>query len=92
MGRCQETAPQQGVVRQFRNDRSSGPLGINVALECQGHVPGSRHGDLGNSDVHRAASVRFGLGVEKPLWAAMCYVGRVGFERPWRHSSHYVTI
>jgi len=36
-------------------------------------------GDLGNSDVHRADLVRFGLGVEKLPRAVMCYGGRVGY-------------
>jgi len=38
------------------------------------------NGDLGNSDVHRADLVRFGLGVEKLPVAVMCYGGRVGYE------------
>lgn len=37
------------------------------------------NGDLGNSDVHRADLVRFGLGVEKLPGAVMCYGGRVGY-------------
>ena len=37
------------------------------------------NGDLGNSDVHRADLVRFGLGVEKLPRAVMCYGGRVGY-------------
>ncbi len=36
-------------------------------------------GDLGNSDVHRADLIRFGLGVEKLPRAVMCYGGRVGY-------------
>ncbi len=36
-------------------------------------------GDLGNSDVHRADLVRFGLGVEKLPRAVMSYGGRVGY-------------
>jgi len=35
--------------------------------------------DLGNSDVHRADLVRFGLGVQKLPRAVMCYGGRVGY-------------
>ena len=37
------------------------------------------NGDIGNSDVHRADLVRFGLGVEKLPRAVMCYGGRVGY-------------
>jgi len=37
------------------------------------------NGDLGNSDVHRADLVRFGLGAEKLPRATMCYGGRVGY-------------
>ncbi len=38
------------------------------------------NGDLGNSDVHRADLVRFGLGVKKLSRAVMCYGGRFGYE------------
>jgi len=37
------------------------------------------NGDIGNSDVHRADLVRFGLGVTKLPRATMCYGGRVGY-------------
>ena len=36
-------------------------------------------GDLGNSDVHRADLVRFGLGATRLPRAVMCYGGRVGY-------------
>jgi len=38
------------------------------------------NGDLGNSDVHRADLVRFGLGVTKLPQAVMCFGGRLGYE------------
>jgi predicted dehydrogenase len=37
------------------------------------------NGDIGNSDVHRADLVRFGLGVDKLPRAVMCYGGRFGY-------------
>ena len=37
------------------------------------------NGDIGNSDVHRADLVRFGLGVTKLPRATMCYGGRFGY-------------
>jgi len=37
------------------------------------------NGDIGNSDVHRADLVRFGLGVGKLPRATMCYGGRFGY-------------
>ncbi len=37
------------------------------------------NGDIGNSDVHRADLVRFGLGVTKLPKSVMCYGGRVGY-------------
>jgi predicted dehydrogenase len=37
------------------------------------------NGDIGNSDVHRADLVRFGLGVTRLPRATMCYGGRVGY-------------
>ena len=37
------------------------------------------NGDIGNSDVHRADLVRFGLGVTKLPRSTMCYGGRVGY-------------
>jgi len=36
------------------------------------------NGDIGNSDVHRADLIRFGLGVTRLPRAVMCYGGRVG--------------
>ena len=38
------------------------------------------NGDIGNSDVHRADLVRFGLGVTKLPRAVMCYGGRAGYK------------
>lgn len=38
------------------------------------------NGDLGNSDVHRADLVRFGLGVQRLPSAVMSYGGRLGYE------------
>jgi len=38
------------------------------------------NGDIGNSDVHRADLVRFGLGADKLPRAVMCYGGRVGYK------------
>ena len=38
------------------------------------------NGDIGNSDVHRADLVRFGLGVGKLPRAVMCYGGRFGYQ------------
>ena len=38
------------------------------------------NGDIGNSDVHRADLVRFGLGAGKLPRAVMCYGGRVGYK------------
>ncbi len=37
------------------------------------------NGDIGNSDVHRADLVRFGLGVTTLPRATICYGGRVGY-------------
>ena len=38
------------------------------------------NGDLGNSDVHRADLVRWGLGLEQLPGAVMCYGGRLGYK------------
>ena len=38
------------------------------------------NGDLGNSDVHRADLVRWGLGLKGLSGAVMCYGARVGYE------------
>ncbi|MHC4743493.1 MAG: Gfo/Idh/MocA family protein [Planctomycetota bacterium] len=38
------------------------------------------NGDLGNSDVHRADLVRWGLGLKHLSPAVMCYGGRLGYE------------
>ncbi|MBL7133995.1 MAG: Gfo/Idh/MocA family oxidoreductase [Phycisphaerae bacterium] len=38
------------------------------------------NGDIGNSDVHRADLVRFGLGVGTLPRAVMCYGGRFGYQ------------
>jgi len=38
------------------------------------------NGDIGNSDVHRADLVRFGLGATRLPRAVMCYGGRLGYK------------
>jgi len=38
------------------------------------------NGDLGNSDVHRADLVRWGLGLKELAGAVMCYGARVGYK------------